>query len=177
MLHLAHPHPSIPPLKLRKKIHAAVMLSPWISFSTDTPSFILNAKKDMLTAPAIAKAGQAYVLGTPPGDLYAEPILATPAMWSDVANSVVGDVLITAGGNEMLCDEIVIFMSRLRGGFNDADKLESGGLEKEVGKSRVELEVCPGEAHDEVIIDYMSVVRGKGKSAKVLKTWMAEVMV
>lgn len=152
------------------------MLSPWISFSIDTPSFVLNAKKDLLTAPAIAIAGRAYVVGTPPGDLYAEPILATPSMWSDVANSVVGDVLITAGGNELLCDEIVIFMSRLQGGFNDADKLESGGYSREVGKSRVELEVCAGEGHDEVIIDYMSIGRGKGKSAKVLKSWMAEVM-
>jgi hypothetical protein len=153
-----------------------MLLSPWVSMGTDTPSMYLNAKKDLLTAPAIAKAGKAYLGGLPYGDIYAEPVHATPDMWTDVARDIVGDVLITGGVNELLCDEIVIFASRFKGGFELADIVDSEGVKSESWKNRVEIEICEGEGHDEVIIDYMSINKGKGKSAKAVKAWMAQVM-
>lgn len=200
LLHLANPHPAVEPLKLKYPLRAALLISPWVSFSIDTPSFTTNAKKDLLTAPAIKKAGLAYVVGTPPGDIYAEPILATPGMWADIASHVVNRVLVTAGANELLCDEVVIFASKVKGGFDMADTIGKGGgvqrevlksgmeieieieiceergLQKEPGKSRVEIEICEGEGHDEVILDYFLLSRGKGRSAKAVKTWMAKVL-
>jgi hypothetical protein len=157
-----------------------MMISPWISFSTDMPSMVSNAKKDLLTAPAIGKAGRAYVRGTSNSEIHAEPILASPEIWSDVASRVVGDALITAGANELLSDEILIFASKLKSGFDadvsSVDWMEAGSVRKGEGKSRVQIHVCEGEAHDEVIIDYFTFNRGKGKSAKVVKNWMAEVL-
>lgn len=195
LLHLANPHPTIEPLKLKHPLRAALMISPWVSFSIDTPSFTTNAKKDLLTAPAIKKAGLAYIVGTPPGDVYAEPILATPSMWACIASQIVGEVLITAGANELLCDEVVIFASKVKSGFDIADVVDGGSLEKEleksgieieiceeagvrkeVVKSRVEIEICEGEGHDEVILDYFLLSRGKAKSARAVKGWMARVL-
>ena len=84
-------------------------------------------------------------------------------------SSCVGDVLITTGGNELLCDEILIFASKFKGGFDFADTPKESEDQKERRKSRVELMPAHGEGQDELIIYYRGIAKGKGKSANAVK--------
>src|ERR1700761_8782173 len=94
LLHLGHPHPLVPELRLAQPLRGAVLISPWISFATDTPSFTTNAHSDYLTAPAIIRASAEFVGPGNKHDSYSEPIEAPVDWWTEVANKAVRDILI-----------------------------------------------------------------------------------
>ena len=126
LLHLAHPHPKLPKLVLQKPLRAAVLISPWISFSTTRDSFQRNKHMDCLTIPAVRRASNTYIGPGSSHDAYSEPIRAPASWWSDVAASTVTDMLIWGGGGEVLIDSIRDFASHVQAGFKLASSVPSG---------------------------------------------------
>jgi acetyl esterase/lipase len=161
--HLAHPHPEIPTLVLPSKVHAALLISPWASLTQmHTPTFVTNAERDMFDARTLKRWGAAFLGSTSPfaGDFYSEPILAAPDWWTPVA-SVVGEVLIWAGDNEVLKDGILAFSEKFTKGFG-----ANGGS--------VHTVVTPKAGHVEMIAERIIGYKGDTGtgSNQVVQDWV-----
>lgn len=159
--HLAHPHPEIPALHLPTKLHAAMLLSPWVSFNTYTRAYETNAEKDCFDGRPLKRWSSAFLGSDSPfaGDFYSEPVLA-PASWWEGTASVIEEVLIWAGGDEILLDGIEEFARRFTKGFG-----KQGG--------RVNTVITPRAAHIEPVLELILGYKGDSGtgSTKVLKDW------
>ena len=130
LAHILHPHPDIKPLKLSSPFKGLVTISAWINFGMDTPSFT-GAGPDPLHEPmnpanlhtwaaAYLGAGPSYLTSKQtkpspsPPDFYNQPGLAPSSFWAG-ASEHVSEVLTTAGGHEMMLDEITEFVERFQG--------------------------------------------------------------
>jgi acetyl esterase/lipase len=161
--HIAHPHPSgtIQPIDLkRKNLTGAVLISPWVDFSTDAQSFTTNKYKDCIDPNAVQQWSSAF-LGEPYPhasklDCYNQASTAPESWWEGLP---VEKVLVLAGDEEVLVDGIVKF----------ADKLKRG-----LGEGRVELFVAKGEFHDQPTVDLQLGYKesAEGKQAKLIKRWI-----
>ncbi|KAF1834708.1 alpha/beta hydrolase fold domain-containing protein [Decorospora gaudefroyi] len=161
--HLAHPHPDIAPLSLPSKIHGIILISPWCSLTnTHTPAFITNAERDMFDARTLERWSKAFLGSDSPfaGDFYNEPVLAAPEWWEPVAD-IVEEVLIWAGGNEILRDGIEAFAKKFTQGFG-----KKGGL--------VNTVVTPAACHEEMILERILGYKGDSGtgSQEVVEGWV-----
>lgn len=163
--HLMHPHPSatVPAVTLPspRRLGGLVLISPWVSFGTGTPSFAENAWKDCVS-PTAGTAWSSAFLGcawphAAARDAYAEPAAAPPGWWRGLA-ACVGPVLVVCGAQEVLRDGIVQWVERLR--------------EAAPG---VECSVLAAEYHDQPSIDLQLGFResDEGATAKLVKSWLA----
>jgi acetyl esterase/lipase len=100
--HLSHPSPDLPSLKLDGKFKAIVVMAPWISFSSDWPSFKSKELKDCISAEKL-KAWSALYKDGKASNNYIEAVEA-PADWWKGAQTE--QLLCTAGGDEILLDSI-----------------------------------------------------------------------
>jgi acetyl esterase/lipase len=114
MSHLLHPHPdaSIPPLRMDKPLKGAVLVSPWVDFNPVAASYRRNEKKDFVNRDILAKWGR-YYMGTAPVDAYNQPGTADEKWWQGIDRKV-RDVLMTAGGNEVMVDDARTFSETLK---------------------------------------------------------------
>lgn len=147
------------------------MISPWVSFETDTTSFETSAESDYFTASAVARAAQAYIAPGSTHDTYSEPAKSTPDWWTAVADEVVQSVMIWAGGGEVLLDGIRGFADKVGMAFDGA---RSEGSEKRV--SRFRFVVTPKCAHEEMIIDELAFGRVKGVASREVEEWLSAVL-
>lgn len=180
LLHLARPHPQVKPINLSSPLHAALLISPWVSFETETESFTKNARSDYLTKRALNRASYAFIGKGKEHDFYSQPILAPAEWWKDVANKAVEDMMICGGGGELLIDGIRKYAGTITEGFEEADgDTEKSGEEKSekttslTGKKRVHFVESPREAHEEMIIDIVIRKGGKGAGAKAVDGWLS----
>lgn len=104
--HLLHPHPEIAPLKFENgaKLRAAILLSPWASFSRDWPSIKGNANKDLVSG-YIGDLWRESFLGGRERDAYNEPLAAEDGWWRGL-QGVVQECLVTGGADEILADVV-----------------------------------------------------------------------
>lgn len=161
--HIAHPHPDIAALKLRGKLHAAMLISPWCSLTQNhTAAHIRNAERDMFDARTLSRWAAAYLNSPSPfaGDPYSEPVLASEEWWEPVAD-VVDEVLIWGGANEILIDGIEAFARKFSAGFR-----RRGG--------HVHLVVTEGAMHEEMIMERVLGYKGDSGSGsqRVLEEWV-----
>ncbi len=163
--HLSHPHPStslpIAPISLSAPLRGAVLISPWVDFDTGSPSFQKNAQTDCVTQPA-GKAWSGAFLACPwphtsASDYYNQASTAPDSWWRDLP---VQEVLIVAGGQEVLIDGIVKFEEKFRKGF---------------GEEKVEFFVDEDGYHDQPSLDIQLGYQEKneGEQAKKVKSWIA----
>lgn len=107
--HILHPHPEIEPLAFENgagKLRAAVLLAPWVSFRHGWPSGTDNAGKDVVTRYAADVWSESF-LGGKQSDGYNEPLsLAAEDGWWRGLEGVVGECLVTGGGDEVLADVV-----------------------------------------------------------------------
>jgi acetyl esterase/lipase len=161
--HLKHPHPSGTVMEVDLKgeeIKGAVLISPWVDFSTDSESWTRNKYKDVLCAEAgnqwsSAFLGEAYP-HTKTSDYYNQATTAPESWWEGLP---VEKILIVAGEEEVLVDGIVKFEGKLRKGL---------------GEDRVELVVVNGEYHDQPSVDLQMGYKEseEGEQAKLIKRWI-----
>jgi acetyl esterase/lipase len=161
--HLAHPHPDIAPLSLPRKIRGVLLISPWCSLTqTNTPAFKTNAERDMFDARTLSRWSAAFFGSDSPfaGDFYSEPILASSEWWEPVADFV-EEVLLWAGGNEVLVDGIEAFAKKFEKGFGS-----KGGLATTV--------VTPKACHEEMILERILGYKGDSGtgSQTVVEDWV-----
>ena len=102
--HLLYPHPSIAPIRLSEPLCAAILISPWVSFDTESRSFYDNSLKDIIATPALKRFSKNF-LGSALGDAYNQPVLAHSG-WFDFLPDVVQSVLVYGGRQEILMDSI-----------------------------------------------------------------------
>jgi acetyl esterase/lipase len=166
--HILHPHlnPDVPHVELKEPFRAALLLSPWVSFATDHPSYKTNAESDLLDAKPLNMWARGFLGSTQRqniimGDSYSEPLLAEPSWWNGASN-VVKEVMIWGGGGEVFIDGIQAFASKFEQGW------VSGGGDRK----KVKLVVTPRMAHEEMILDVILGYKTKGIAALEVEDWM-----
>ncbi len=109
--HISHPHPAIAPLELSAPLRGVVLLGPWTSFDNEGwESVKYNKYKDAVT-PRAANLWSSNFLGGKPRDQYNEPIVAEAEWWRGLR---VEEVLVVAGGDEVLLDSTKTFEGKLQ---------------------------------------------------------------
>jgi acetyl esterase/lipase len=168
--HILHPHPNavgrIPVINLNEPFRAVILLSPWVSFQTNHPSYVANAETDIfddipLKLWSDAFLGESQRHGILMGDSYSEPLLAEPSWWSR-AHEIANDVLIWGGSGEVFIDGIRAFSEKFREGF-----AAGGGDSKNVVTIEGE-----GMAHEEMVLDFVLGYKEKGKGALQVEDWV-----
>ena len=185
LLHLGHPHPDCTQYTLVKKLKGAVMISPWISFETSSPSFERNKHSDYLTKVALNKASGAFIGPDAKHDAYSQPVDAPADWWTEVANKAVDDVLIWGGGGEVLIDGITKFAENVISGFEAnsptirAISPDGKAISETVNRAtrkRAKLVVSPEEAHEEMIINYLCYIKKEDDGGRQIKKWLVETL-
>ncbi|KAI0265806.1 Alpha/Beta hydrolase protein [Gloeopeniophorella convolvens] len=128
--HLLHPLASIPaPPALSEPLAGALLDSPWATFNTYALSHKRNDALDMVPSSAYAFLAQQIGPGiTPELRDYVEPGTA-PASWWEGLDRVYGRVLVTAGENEALFDQIIDLKGKLELHVRDTSTfVEPGGV-------------------------------------------------
>ncbi|KAH1615018.1 hypothetical protein KXX21_001132 [Aspergillus fumigatus] len=115
--HLAHPHPQIDPLNVSENLAGAVMIAPWTLMDTDFPDRKIDSSGDLIT-PAVAGPWARAYLGTATRDVYTDLSKAESDWYSTFP---VANVLICAGGNEILLPIIQDFAEKFKAGFPSSE--------------------------------------------------------
>lgn len=108
-------------------------------------------------------------------DEYNQPIMAPLEWWRGLP---VEEVLIVAGKDEILVDDVVEFAGRLEEGMNMGQEGVKGegkkgqGKEKDGGKGRVMLFVAEGECHDQPNLDVQFGYKEPGEQTKLIRSWI-----
>jgi acetyl esterase/lipase len=166
--HISHPHPSstipIPPIFLSTPLAGVILVSPWVSFSTSSPSFTTNAYKDLI-GPEACKQWSTAFMHTPwphitNTDPYNQPITASESWWESLR---VEKVVIVAGRDEVFIDDVRVLETMLR---------------RQVGEGKVESAYCEGEFHDQPNVDLQLGFKEsqQGEMAKVVKRWVNDML-
>jgi acetyl esterase/lipase len=153
--HLLHPHPHVPAVHLQEPLGGALLYSPWVSFSTDYPSFD-NLLLDVLPPLVLRKWSAMFLNKANPsnpeadpgpiaGDAYTEAA-KNPASWWEGMHSVCSHVLVAYGSSEVLVDAIEELEAPLKKGW-----AEGGG-----DASAVVFLKGAKEAHIAPIVDIMA---------------------
>jgi hypothetical protein len=187
LLHLGHKHPHCAEYTLSKKLKGALMISPWISFETSSPSFERNKHSDYLTKVALNKASAAFIGPDAEHDAYSQPVDAPVEWWREVAEKAVEDVLVWGGGGEVLIDGITKFAENVIAGFEAVGQStiqpvldEKADPEKQIATplqhKRAKLVVSPDEAHEEMIINYLFYISKEDDGGRQIKKWLVDIL-
>ncbi|TFK59379.1 alpha/beta-hydrolase [Pluteus cervinus] len=105
--HLLHPLDDVPPLQLPGPIRGAYLMSPWSRIRTKVGNQFDGI--DTLHSKHAGKWGQEVAAGVPESKMIYLEGANVPASWFQGISSVVSRVLITAGGVELLKNDIEEF--------------------------------------------------------------------
>jgi acetyl esterase/lipase len=169
--HLLHPHPEVQEIMLYEPLAGALLISPWVSFSTEDSSMTRNFYTDYLH-PAMLRKWAAMFLDESTddpeadqprvhGDSWAEPLSNMATWWSGL-HRVVGHILVWSGADEILVDSIRAFEPLLKKGWRE-------GVGEE---DRVVFVETKGRAHIEPIMSIMLEPKKKGEHQVVLEEWL-----
>ncbi|KAF2651109.1 alpha/beta-hydrolase [Lophiostoma macrostomum CBS 122681] len=169
--HLLHPHPDLPSVKLSTPLAGALLISPWVVFSTEYDSFIRNGESDMVEASMLRRWAAMYLgkskqdpesdPGPVTGDSYSEPCSNDTAWWRGM-DGIVSDVFFWYGGDEMLRDGIHDSVPTFKSGWTE------GGGEAE----RVLAVETPRGCHIEPIMSVMTRPNERGEHQVVIEEWL-----
>ena len=109
---MLHGKSSITPVKLPGPLLGVALIGPWGEFRTTAPAYTRNAFKDTEDAYALSKWA-AYYLGNAEPDPYNQPFRTSAAWWENL-NSVVQNIIITAGTDEVFVDDIEAFARQIK---------------------------------------------------------------
>lgn len=149
-----------------------MLISPWVSFDTSWQTFQQNANSDYFTPPAVERAAITYIAPGSSHDAYSEPARSPPEWWADIAYGVVRNMMIWGGGGEVLLGGISDFANKVCAGFSRA--AEVSGAEKQ--PPRFTFIVTPKHAHEEMIIDELTLGLAKGQGAADVVKWLSGVL-
>ncbi|KAJ4478298.1 Alpha/Beta hydrolase protein [Lentinula aciculospora] len=178
--HMVHPFPIpslVSPLNLPPgtRLRGALMISPWVGFTDPDRwgSSFQTKSYDVTVYQGLRGAGERYINdmhkintfnqsgGLTSSQLvpYVEAVLAPDDWYSDLHNAAVDRMLVTAGKEERLHDQIKVFFER---------KIEPYHLD-------ATLLVQDGGVHDDIIMDFAIADKPLGnKLTPVVLEWIAE---
>lgn len=156
MSHLLHPHPEIQTqIKLSEPLSAAILISPWVKFATDYDSIKRCAGSDLVGAVPAIRWGSLF-LGEAPPDKYNEATLAD-GDWFSGLDSQAKDILLWAGGAEVLIDSIASLAKTLK-----------------KAHPKMEYVVESGAAHSDFIMEKMIGYTRKAEGTRLVEAWLSE---
>ena len=152
--HIIEPSPYTAPLALNgAKLRGALLISPWVTFSTAAPSFEANAKADFLCKRILDEFADA--LEPKMDEVYSEPVVAKPEFWK---NMPVAKILITAGDWEVFLDDI----QSLAKNMNAKEPREN---------ATIELAISKRECHIQSVIDLSINISPPGMMMQQVLDW------
>ncbi|KAI9766005.1 MAG: hypothetical protein M1840_007012 [Geoglossum simile] len=107
--HMAHPHPDVPKIESTENFRGTLLLSPWVSLDISAPAMKVNQNKDYLKDVTLKYWGDRF-MGAAKVDPYNQPLTA-PSDWWSALN--VNEILVVAGRDELLVDDIRDFTKKL----------------------------------------------------------------
>lgn len=169
LAHLIHPLPGARKITLRQgeRFAGAFFVSPWLSSVDDGPAFRENAYLDMVSSKVVRQStslttkmlGGAHSTEAVRALGWAMPGDVEDRTWWDGVDGVVGDVLVTAGRQEVLREEIVSFAKRVRA--------------RNPG-TNVVLDVRPQAAHDFILLE--GQLNRMGGATRQMKSWYEGIL-
>ncbi|KAJ6110006.1 alpha/beta-hydrolase [Penicillium sp. IBT 16267x] len=154
-LHLSHPHPSLPKLELKSPFMGLAVFSPWVTFSSQAPSWTRNGQKDLLSAEMCRKWSQDY-MGMSPSDAFCEPLTAPKEWWKDL---LISEILLIGGSDEVFIDDIKAM----------------GSILDEVVLGKVTTIVVEGIVHGEPIVSMMLGNEGSSEQVNAFVSWFGKI--
>lgn len=153
MGHMAHPHPSCPPLLLPpgSVFRGALLMSPWVTFDSTSPSMVANEKKDYICRRSLRKWHEAF-MGSALLDAYNTPLDAPIEWWAGVP---VKSIFFTGGGAELFCWDIQQLALKVQASHPACKSL-----------------IVPGDVHDQPVIDKIMWVK-EGKQCRAIVSWLS----
>lgn len=114
MSHILHPHPdkSIPRLEIDSPFKGALLVSPWVDFSSAAASYTTNGKKDIVDRDILIKWGN-YYMGKAAVDAYNQPGTASKEWWQGI-DAKVRNIAVMYGDGEVMLDDIEKFNETLK---------------------------------------------------------------
>lgn len=153
MSNLLHPHPDISPLTLEGPLAGIFLISPWVIFSTDAPSFEECEAKDIHGKAALQDWADDFASPKDRSN-YTEPLQAPASWWH---GNVARAILNLAGEYEMFRDDIQAF-----------------GQVLEKAKLNVRTVKCPMQVHIDCILDSHSGLKS-GLMSDEIWEWLTTV--
>jgi acetyl esterase/lipase len=155
--HLLHPLASIPaPPTLSEPLAGALLISPWVAYNIDAPSYVRTDGKDLIFSRSYKLMADQVNLGvTPELKHHVEPASA-PADWWTGLDRVYPRILITTGENEGLFDPIID---------------TSGIIGQHVKDTTTVVE--PGGVHEDMIVKFAVGQGGNGKDYDATVAFLA----
>lgn len=154
-LHLSHPHPSLPRLEVESPFMGLALISPWVTFSTEAPSWTRNRKKDILSVEMCKKWSEAYI-GMSPSDAFSEPLTAPRGWWKDL---FISEILLTGGNDEVFVDDLK----------------QLGAVLDEEFLGKTTTVIIEGMAHGESIFSMMLGCKGSSKEVNAFVDWVCKM--
>jgi acetyl esterase/lipase len=151
---ISHPFDGVKPFKLDDKLAGALLISPWVSFETDTPSWKDNHGKDVVSLETVNLLIPAYAK---PNEFnnHSEPLRAPNDWWKDAP---VRNILNVYGDFEVLRDHQAQFSQKLA---------ESG--------AKVQDSKCSTQVHIDNILDAQTDLE-TGEMTDVIWKWLGQVV-
>lgn len=165
LAHLVRPHPDVTPIRLNGSLGGAFGISPWLTMRMNTRSFGRNASIDMLSPSLIKQSGRDFLRSISTGGTNANemcwclPMDSPESHWNDLGKYV-RQVYLNAGQHEMMRDHVLEFGDVLR---------QNAG-----SKVRITCDIGEDEAHDHILVDFMTQKRD-GRTFGKLMDWMCAV--
>ena len=151
---ILHGFPGVEPLKLDRPLAGALLISPWVSYNTDAPSWKENKDKDIVPAECLDILTKAYIDSADYNN-YSEPQRADVEWWR---NAPVQSILNVYGGYECFRDDIAALGSVLSKAGNTVKNVE-----------------CPKEVHIDCVLDAQAGFE-PGEMSKEIWQWLDSVV-
>jgi acetyl esterase/lipase len=163
-------HKPLLPLPLPAPLHSALLIAPWLTFSTSSPTFLSNKETDILDTQVLHKWSAAFVgdwrgAGTEMRmgeDTFLEPMKADGEWWKGLRGVVKEGMLVVAGGEEAFVGNVKEWAGDMK------ERLRSEGAE-----DWLRLVVAEGEYHDQpsIGIGLYDEVEDGGQT-RAVKEWI-----
>lgn len=157
--HILHPIPDPPaPPTLSAPFAGILLFSPWAALVPTAPSVAANNDKDLVTSKTLHLWGAAYLANVPDSQLpYVEPLGPASSVWYQGLQALTRRVFVTAGGYEVLRDDVVRFAGMLGEVHDD-----------------VHVEVEPGAVHADMIFDVAAKSKTLSPMTVRVTEWLIE---
>jgi acetyl esterase/lipase len=157
---ILHPLPNLSPVVIPKgsRIGGAYLLSPWVSLDGEETSFDAHNNTDNIGSALLRAVGQASLDGVPDSQRVYLDTVNVPEGWFNGVDKVVGRLLVSAGGAELLYDGIkIVHDKHLKPHHTDIKFISE-----------------PGGVHDDPYFDFLVGEKKLGAVTGVVVDWFAE---
>jgi acetyl esterase/lipase len=105
-----HYDATFPELKVTTPIAGMLLISPWVSFSTDSESYEVNKLKDIFVMKQVSEWVNVFVVEDQRNE-YSEPMLTASSWWK---RAPVLKILVISGDDELFRDDIRTISCRMK---------------------------------------------------------------